>query len=105
MIIGVMKMKIISLILLVLSALFFLLVRRKNVIEWLVCVCAEAERTYGSGTGYIKLRDVYSEFVRAYPILSVIMPFEYFSYLVDKALVHLRKKLDENKAISEAILG
>lgn len=98
-------MKVISLILFVLSALFFLVIRRKNIIEWLVCVCAEAERTYGSKTGYLKLRDVYSEFVRAYPILSVIMPFEYFSYLVDKALVHLRKKLDENKAINEAICG
>lgn len=99
------KLKIISSILLVMSLLIFLIVRRKNVIEWLVCVCAEAERTYGSGTGYIKLRDVYAEFVRAYPILSIIMPFEYFSYLVDKALIHLRKKLDENKAIHEVICG
>lgn len=98
-------MRILSLLLLIAALIFFLAVRRKNITEWLVCVCAEAEMTYGSGTGYLKLRDVYSEFVRAYPILSVIMPFDYFSSLVDNALKLLKEKLAENKAICDIVVN
>jgi len=96
---------IISFVILMFAIIFFLAVRKKNITEWLVCVCAEAEMTYGSGTGYLKLRDVYTEFVKEYPILSVIIPFDYFSTLVDKALKHLNDKLQENKAISEMVTG
>ena len=59
-------------ILLVISIIAFAVVRRKNLVEWLVCVCAEAEMTYGSGTGYLKLRDVYSEFVKVYQFCNTI---------------------------------
>lgn len=98
-------MYILSAILLIVSIVFFLVVRRKNLLEWLVCFCAEAEMTYGSGTGYLKLRDVYAEFVKEYPVISVILPFDYFAYLVDKALEQLNKKLEENDAISEIVIG
>ncbi len=96
-------MYIISFVLLVISLVFFLAVRRKNIIEWLVCMCARAEMTYGSGTGYLKLRDVYAEFVKVYPVMGVIMPFDYFSCLVDKALKLLKEKLAENEAICEIV--
>ena len=92
-------------VLLVVSIVAFAVVRRKNLVEWLVCVCAEAEMTYGSGTGYPKLRDAYSEFVKNYPFLSVILPFEYFSSLVDSALKMLKEKLAENEAIYDVIVG
>lgn len=85
------------------ALVFFFAVRRKNIIEWLVCMCAQAEMTYGSGTGYLKLRDVYSEFVKAYPVMGVIVPFDYFSCLVDKALKLLKEKLAENEAICEIV--
>ena len=98
-------MYIASFVLLILSVVFFVAVRRKNIVEWLVCMCAEAEMTYGSGTGYLKLRDVYTEFVKAYPIMAVIIPFDYFSALVDKALKHLKEKLAENEAICEMVTG
>ncbi len=98
-------MYIATLILLVISIVAFAVVRRKNLVEWLVCVCAEAEMTYGSGTGYLKLRDAYSEFVKVYPFLSVIIPFEYFSNLVDCALKMLKEKLAENDAISDIVVG
>ena len=98
-------MHLISFIMLVVSLAVFVFVRRNNIVEWLVCYCAEAEMTYGSGTGYLKLRDVYAEFVRAYPVLSAVMPFNTFSALVDKALKLLKDKLSENKAISDIVIG
>ena len=98
-------MYIASMVLLIVSIVFFLAVRRKNIIEHLVCMCAEAEMTYGSGTGYLKLRDVYAEFVKAYPIVGIVLPFEYFSSLVDKALKLLKEKLAENEAICEVVTG
>ncbi len=98
-------MYIISFVILIISIVFFIAVRRKNIIEWLVYMCAEAEMSYGSGTGYLKLRDVYTEFVKAFPVLSVIVPFEYFSALVDKALKYLKEKLAENEAICDIVTG
>ena len=94
-----------SFVLLAVSTAIFVYVRRNNLVEWLVRYCAEAEMTYGTGTGYLKLRDVYAEFVDAYPILSAIMPFGVFSALVDKALKLLKEKLSENKAISDIVIG
>jgi len=94
-----------SALILLVSIIFYLAVRRKNIIEWLVCMCAEAEMTYGSGTGYLKLRDVYSEFVKVYPIMGAIMPFDTFSALVDKALKSLKEKLAENEMINEIVTG
>lgn len=98
-------MYIISFVVLMAAIVFFVAVRRKNIIEWLICMCAEAEMTYGSGTGYLKLRDVYAEFVKVYPVVSIVMPFEYFSALVDKALKLLKEKLAENDAICELVTG
>lgn len=66
--------------------------------------CAQAEMTYGSGTGYLKLRDVYAEFVEVYPIMSSVLPFDCFSNLVDKALKLLKEKLSENKAINNIVV-
>ena len=54
---------------------------------------------------YIKLRDVYSEFIRVYPLLSVIFPFDYFAKLVDRALALLREKLEESAEVKELIFG
>lgn len=98
-------MYIISAVFLIVSIIFYLAVRRKNIIEWLVCMCAQAEMTYGSGTGYLKLRDVYTEFVKTYPLMGMIMPFECFSGLVDRALKSLKEKLAENEMINEIVTG
>jgi len=98
-------MYIFSSVLLIVSLIIYIYIRKNNIVEWLVCFCAEAEMTYGSGTGYLKLRDVYAEFVKAYPVVSAILPFSTFSALVDKALKLLKDKLSENKAISDIVVG
>ena len=98
-------MYILSTIFVVVSVVFYFLVRRKNILQCLVRFCAEAEMAYGSGTGYLKLRDVYAEFVKAYPVISVIMPFDYFAYLVDTALIALNEKIEENDAICDIVVG
>lgn len=98
-------MDIVSFILIITGVIILFFVRKKNVTEWLVYVCAEAERVYGSGTGYIKLRDVYSEFIRVYPLLSILIPFDYFTKLVDKSLALLKEKLEESIEMNELIRG
>ena len=96
-------MHMISLLVLTIATVLFAAVWRKNIVEWLVCACAEAEMTYGAGTGYLKLRDVYNEFVKTHSFVASILPFDAFSALVDMALKLLKEKLAENEAINDII--
>ena len=61
--------------------------QRKKVKEWLLLAVTEAERELGSGTGAIAGR----------------IPFETFSYWVDKALAEMREMLNSNKAICRMV--
>lgn len=76
----------------------------KNIKEWLLYAVMMAEMHYGSGTGKLKLREVYDEFVSKFPWLAKVITFEYFSNLVDEALVEMRKILSENKYIENFII-
>lgn len=77
----------------------------KNLKEWLLYAVMLAESHYGSGTGKLKLREVYNEFVSKFPWLAKVITFEYFSVLVDEALEEMRKILSENNKIEELIVG
>jgi hypothetical protein len=77
----------------------------KKVKEWLVLVCAEAEKKLGSGTGALKLREVYDKFIEKFPKLSTIISFNLFSKLVDKSLKVLKNLLDTNTQIKEYVEG
>lgn len=74
-----------------------------NVREWLLYAVTEAERELGSGTGQLKLRSVYDMFVLRFPSLVHIIPFDWFSELVDEALVEMREMLAKNQNVKKIV--
>ena len=76
-----------------------------NVKQWLIGAVTEAEKELGSGTGKLKLRQVYDLFIVRYPKLSKILPFWFFSKLVDTALVAMRELLEKNEKVKKYVEG
>lgn len=85
--------------------LFFILNGRKNIKEWLLYAVVQAEMVWGAKTGKIKLREVYNDFVKAFPIISKIIPFTAFSALVDLALDEMKEILATNEACKRLVEG
>ena len=73
--------------------------------NWLVWAVTEAEATFGSGTGQLKLRNAYDLAVVRYPILAKLIPFPLFSWMVDKALEVMREMIEKNGKIAGVIVG
>ena len=73
--------------------------------EWLLWAVTGAEKELGSGTGKLKLRQVYDLFVTRFSWLARIVPFELFSGMVDDALEEMREMLKNNKAVKELVEG
>jgi hypothetical protein len=67
--------------------------------EWLKWAVTEAEAYLGSGTGQLKLRQVYDWFIDQFPVFSRILPFFIFSKMVDTALEWMREQLEKNLSI------
>lgn len=78
------------------GVIFFVLNQKKNIKEWLLYAVIKAEKELGSKTGKIKLRQVYDEFIRTFPVLSKFIKFDYFSSLVDLSLIEMKKLLNTN---------
>lgn len=72
--------------------------------NWLVWAVTEAEATFGSGTGQLKLRFAYELAIKQFPIIAKIIPFSVFSKLVDDALVIMREMIENNGKIASAIV-
>lgn len=75
--------------------------RPKQIKQWLINACAEAEIYFGSGTGQIKLREVYDAFISRFPIVALVISFNTFSGWVDTALEELKAMLEENPKLKE----
>lgn len=71
--------------------------------EWLKFAVTEAEAYLGSGTGQLKLRQVYDWFIVQFPVFSKILPFFIFSKMVDGALEWLRYQLENNANIKALV--
>lgn len=71
--------------------------------NWLVWAVSEAEATFGSKTGELKLRYAYELAVARYPVLAKLVPFCMFKKMVDVALDVMREMIEKNKSIAEAI--
>lgn len=71
----------------------------KMIREWLLYAVIEAEKQLGGGTGKIKLRKVYGMFVTTFPWIAKVITFEFFSKLVDDALVEMQKLLENNEDV------
>lgn len=92
-------------ILFIIGITFFILNERKNIKEWLLYAVIEAEKQLGSKTGKIKLRQVYDDFIKSFPIISKIIPFNTFSSLVDMALDEMKQLLKTNPQCKEYVEG
>ena len=91
------------LLVLFIFAAYFILMGRKNIKEWLLYAVSIAEKELGSGTGKLKLRQVYESFIVKYPVISKIVPFEVFSVWVDEALDEMRDIIENNLDIKAFI--
>lgn len=69
----------------------------QKVRNWLVWAVGKAEQEFGSGTGQLKLRSVYNQFIARFPKLSTFITFKRFSALVDEALGILSDMLKNGK--------
>ena len=75
--------------------------------EWLIWACIEAERALQSGTGQLKLRQVYDMFcsVPAFTWVAKIISFELFSEWVSDALATAKEMMINNKTLAEYVYG
>lgn len=64
--------------------------------QWLVWACSQAELALGSGTGMLKLREVYDMFITQYPIFSKIIPFSLFQRWTEESLLVFKNWLESN---------
>lgn len=81
--------------------------QKKKVREWLVWACIEAERALQSGTGQLKLREVWNLFcaVPAFTWVARVVSFEEFSDWVSEALTEVKQMLISNKSLAEYVYG
>ena len=71
---------------------------------WLLYAVTQAEKDWGSGTGPIKLSQVYNMFVARYPFIKTFISLETFDALVDSALKEMRELLKKEEVVA-AVAG
>ena len=71
--------------------------------NWLVYAVTEAEAKFGGKTGKLKLRYVYDLAVEAFPVIAKALPFSFFSWAVDSALLIMRGMIEDNKQIADIV--
>lgn len=76
----------------------------ENLKEWLKLAVTEAEAALGSGTGQLKLRDVYDMAVEKFPWVGEFITFETFSTWVDEALEWMNNQLESNENIKTYVV-
>lgn len=81
--------------------------QQEKVYEWLIWACIEAEKALQSGTGQLKLRQVYNMFcgVPVFTWVAKLISFETFSDWVSDALVTVKEMLVNNKSLAEYVYG
>ena len=79
--------------------------QKEKVKEWLLWAVTTAEADLGSGTGQLKLRQVYDLFIQRFPKIANSVSFAEFSRWVDEALIDMRKMLEQNQAVSKLVKG
>ena len=98
-------MKYLIFILFITGLVFLVINQRNNLKEWLLYAVVEAEKGLGSKMGQMKLRQVYDEFIFAYPLLSKLISFNSFSKMVDNALMEMKELLSSNITLRHYIKG
>lgn len=73
--------------------------------EWLLYAVTLAEKDLGSGTGKLKLRQVYDMFLIRFTWLAKVITFEQFSLYVDEALEQMKTMLASNTSAQTFVEG
>lgn len=81
--------------------------QKAKVKEWLIWACIEAERSLQSGTGQLKLREVWNLFcaVPAFTWVARVISFEVFSVWVSDALLEVKQMLVSNENLAKYVYG
>ncbi|MGN0305240.1 MAG: hypothetical protein ACI4D2_03690 [Lachnospiraceae bacterium] len=81
--------------------------QKEKIKEWLIWACIEAERALQSGTGQLKLREVWNLFcgVSAFRWVAGIISFDTFSSWVTEALDKVKRMLVENPTLAVYVYG
>lgn len=81
--------------------------QKEKIKEWLVWACIETERALQSGTGQLKLREVWNLFcgVSAFRWVARIISFDTFSGWVTEALAKVKRMLVENPRLASYVYG
>ena len=99
--------KIVALVLLglmtIAAAVWVLKNEKSRIQEWLLAAVADSEKQLGSGTGQLKLRQVYNWFIDKFPIVSMFVHFETFSDWVDLALKELKRLIETNPSVKAIV--
>ena len=90
---------VIAVVLVLFFGIYYTITNKQKVKEWLCYAVTIAERDLKSGTGQLKLRQVYDMFIERFPVFSKLVPFSTFSLWVDEALIFLREQLEKNENI------
>ena len=96
---------IVALVLVIGAFVLIAIKERKNLKNWLLYAVAAAEKALGSGTGELKLRQVYDAFLAKFPVISKFMSFNTFKALVDDALNTLEELIQGNEKVNTYIKG
>lgn len=91
---------IVALVVFIGAVVFLAIKERKNLKNWLLYAVAAAEKDLGSGTGELKLRQVYDSFLAKFPIASKFISFTAFKGLVNTALVELQDLIKSNQQVN-----
>ena len=94
---------VIVVVLVLLFGIYYTITNKEKVREWLKYAVTVAEKDLKSGTGQLKLRQVYDMFIERFPVFSKLVPFSTFSIWVDEALIFLREQLEKNEAIKNFV--
>ena len=87
------------------GAVAYAINQRNSVQEWLLLAVTEAEKALGGGTGKLKLRQVYQQFVTTFGLFAKFVKFETFELWVSGSLEQMKKLLESNKKVEEYVKG
>lgn len=87
----------------ILCLIYILILRFSSFKNWLVYAVSEAEKYLGAKTGKLKIRYAYDLALKKFPVLSKIIPWSLFSWLIDKALIIMRDMISSNSNIADFI--
>ena len=73
--------------------------QKAKIKKWLLFAVTKAEAELGSGTGKLKLSEVYDQFVGAFPIVKNFISVERFTALVDEVLAEMRHLIETNENV------